>query len=224
MSKGSAPLKPSLILILLGPPGSGKGTQAKKISAEFKIPHISTGDLLREHMARNTPLGIKMKGYIEAGLLGPDQVVLDMLFDRVSLPDCASGYLLDGFPRTLNQAEELDKHLEGDVNEKAISLEVTDQIIVERMAGRRVCKKCGAIYNLKLNPPKKEGICDNCTGEIYQRTDDKPEVVLERLTVYHRQTKPLLEYYGKKGNLVSFDGNKDPEKLFLEIKRYIEKT
>lgn len=217
--------KPDLrILILLGPPGSGKGTQAKRLADVYRIPHISTGDILREQIALNTPLGIRAKGFMQAGKLGPDELVLDMLFERVGQPDCAQGFLLDGFPRTLSQAESFDNHIKGNIQEIVIALEVPDQAIVSRMEGRRICKGCGSIYNISLALPRKEGICDKCGAEIYQRSDDKPEVVLERLRIYHQQTKPLLHYYESKGLLVKFDGNRSPDAVYSEIKEYIDQT
>jgi adenylate kinase len=205
------------VVILLGPPGSGKGTQAVRLTKELKIPHISTGDLFRENISQNTELGKRAKSYMDAGKLVPDEVVLDMLFDRVSKPDSANGYLLDGFPRTLPQAEALDKHLASNTHLIVLDLEVPDEMIVKRAEGRLTCKGCGAVYNRYFNPPAKEGVCDKCGGELVQRPDDKAEVVQERLRVYHTQTQPLVDYYAKKGVLKRIDGTKSPDEVFNSL-------
>jgi len=182
------------VVILLGPPGSGKGTQAIRLTKELGIPHISTGDLFRENISKNTELGKRAKTYMDAGKLVPDEVVLDMLFDRVSRPDCAKGYLLDGFPRTLPQAEALAKHLKDGTDLVVLELEVPDEMIVKRVAGRLTCESCGTIYNRYFSPPSIEGVCDKCQGKLVQRSDDNEEVVKERLRVYHSQTSPLIDY------------------------------
>lgn len=218
MNKNSPPL----IIILLGPPGSGKGTQGKRLSKEYGIPQISTGDLFREHMAKETLIGVKAKEYMHAGLLVPDAIVMDMLFDRIGRPDCARGYLLDGFPRTLPQADQLGKHQSMQGNYLVLSLEVPDAVIIERAAGRLVCRKCDAIYNQGLTPPRVPNTCDKCKGEVYRREDDNPDVVSKRLSVYREQTQPLIEYYDKKGRLTQFDGNQKPENVYLELKAYID--
>lgn len=205
------------VVILLGPPGSGKGTQAVRLTKELGIPHISTGDLFRENISKNTELGKRAKTYMDAGKLVPDEVVLDMLFDRVSRDDTKTGYLLDGFPRTLPQAEALDKHLGSSVDLIVVSLEVPDEVIVKRAEGRLTCKNCGNIHNKYFSPPAEDGKCDKCGGELFQRPDDKAEVVEERLRVYHAQTKPLVEYYNKKGVLRSFDGTKSPDEVFKNV-------
>ncbi len=212
------------VVILLGPPGSGKGTQAVRLTKELGIPHISTGDLFRENISKDTALGQRAKTFMNAGKLVPDEVVLDMLFDRVARPDCAKGYLLDGFPRTLPQAEAFEKHLAPGTEVVVIDLEVADDIIVKRVAGRLTCQKCGHIHNLYFSPPLKEGFCDKCAGELIQRADDKPEVVQERLRVYHTQTKPLVEYYAKKGLLQRFDGTKSPDEIFKEVMAKLKET
>lgn len=207
------------VVILVGPPGSGKGTQAIRLTKELGIPHISTGDLFRENISKDTELGRRAKTFMNEGKLVPDEVVLDMLFDRVSRPDCSKGYLLDGFPRTLPQAEALDKYLSSNVNLIVLDLEVPDEIIVKRAEGRLTCKACGAVFNRYYSPPAKEGVCDKCAGELVQRPDDKAEVVEERLRVYHNQTKPLVDYYKKKGVLKQVDGTQSPEEVFNALKR-----
>jgi adenylate kinase len=215
------PTQNPLVMILLGPPGSGKGTQAKKLSAEFSIPQISTGDLFREHIAHQTPIGVEAKEYMEAGLLVPDEIVLGMLFQRIEQPDCAKGYLLDGFPRTKVQADRLADHESMNTEIFVLCLEVPDEEIVKRASSRLVCRECGAIYNLHNSPPVHENRCDRCRGVVYRRTDDDPEVVSKRLAVYRSLTQPLIEYYDHKGLLTLFDGNQTPESLHEELKAYI---
>lgn len=207
------------VVILLGPPGSGKGTQAVRLTKELGIPHISTGDLFRENISKDTELGRRAKTYMNAGKLVPDAVVLDMLFDRVSKPDAQNGYLLDGFPRTVPQAEALDKHLAGNTDLVVLDLEVPDEIIFKRAEGRLTCKSCGNIHNRYFSPPATEGACDKCGGELMQRPDDKAEVVEERLRVYHEQTQPLVDYYQRKGVLKSVDGTKSPDEVFESLKQ-----
>jgi adenylate kinase len=211
------------VIILLGPPGSGKGTQAVRISKELGIPHISTGDLFRENMSKNTDLGKRAKSFMEAGKLVPDDVVLEMLFDRVSRPDCKKGYLLDGFPRTIPQAEALDKFLKDGTKVVALNLEVSDDAIMKRVAGRLTCKQCGAVYNRYFSPPAKEGICDKCGGELYQRSDDSPAVVEERLRVYHAQTEPLIDFYTKKKVLTNVNGENAPDVVFQDLMKALTK-
>lgn len=215
-AKENVSSKPQVI-ILLGPPGSGKGTQATRITKELGIPHISTGDLFRENMSKNTELGQRAKSYMDKGQLVPDEVVLDMLFDRVSKPDCANGYLLDGFPRTVPQAEALDKFLANRATIIAVNLDVADESIFKRMAGRLNCKQCGNIQNKYISPPRVDNICDKCGGELYQRSDDNPEVVKERLKVYHAQTEPVIAYYKKKGVLIDVNGEQAPDAVFSQI-------
>lgn len=210
------------VIILLGPPGSGKGTQAVRLSKELGIPHISTGDLFRDHLSRNTDLGKRVKSYMEKGQLVPDELVLDMLFDRTSKPDSAKGYLLDGFPRTIPQAEALDKQLGKNANVIALNLQVRDEAIIKRMAGRLTCKACGHIHNKFLAPPSKEGACDKCGGELYQRSDDAANVVEERLRVYHAQTKPLIDFYKTKGVLIEINGEEAQEKVFSDLTRALQ--
>ena len=206
-------------IIMLGAPGAGKGTQAKKIAEKYHIPHISTGDIFRANIKNGTALGMKAKSYMDQGQLVPDDVTIGMLLDRISQEDCAEGYVLDGFPRTIPQAESLTKALEerGESMDYAINVDVPDQAIVTRMAGRRACLACGATYHIVYNAPKKENVCDVCGEGLVLRDDDKPETVQKRLTVYHDQTKPLIDYYGKAGILVTVDGTQDLNKVFEDI-------
>lgn len=201
------------VVILLGPPGSGKGTQAVQISQALKIPHISTGDLLRENTSRGTDLGKEAKGYMEAGKLVPDALVVQMLQERIARPDASQGYLLDGFPRTLAQAETLDKLLSERSQVTVLNLAVPDEVIIKRASGRLLCKQ-GHIHNIYSAPPAVPGKCDVCEGELQQRSDDRAEVVTERLKVYHAQTAPLEQYYSAKGLLTTVDGNQPPEEVF----------
>ena len=206
-------------IIMLGAPGAGKGTQAKKIAEKYHIPHISTWDIFRANIKNGTELGMKAKSYMDQGQLVPDDVTIGMLLDRISQEDCAEGYVLDGFPRTIPQAESLTKALEerGESMDYAINVDVPDQAIVTRMAGRRACLACGATYHIVYNAPKKENVCDVCGEGLVLRDDDKPETVQKRLTVYHDQTKPLIDYYGKAGILVTVDGTQDLNKVFEDI-------
>ena len=205
-------------IIMLGAPGAGKGTQAKKIAEKYQIPHISTGDIFRANI-NGTELGKKAKTYMDQGLLVPDELVCDLVVDRVQQDDCKKGYILDGFPRTIPQAESLDAALSrlGEAVDYAINVEVPDENIVKRMGGRRACVGCGATYHLVYAAPKKEGICDNCGAELILRDDDKPETVQKRLGVYHEQTQPLIDYYTKKGILKEVDGTMDMGDVFKAI-------
>jgi len=205
------------VVILLGAPGAGKGTQAARLGARCSVPHVSTGDLFREHLKKGTPLGAKAKGFMEAGELVPDDLVLDMLFDRVSRPDCRDGYLLDGFPRTLPQAEAFDGRLSDDVDLLVLNLRVSDATIVERAAGRLLCRSCSNIQHETFSPPSKPGVCDACGGELYQRSDDRPEVVRKRLEVYHEETSPLVDYYADKGVLRDIDGERSADAVFEDL-------
>ena len=206
-------------IIMLGAPGAGKGTQAKKIAAKYEIPHISTGDIFRANIKEGTELGKKAKSFIDQGLLVPDEVTIGMLLDRIHEVDCENGYILDGFPRTIPQAESLTAALEenGEAIDFALDVEVPDANIVNRMAGRRACLKCGATYHTEFAAPKKEGICDKCGSELVLRDDDKPETVQKRLEVYHEQTHPLIDYYKKKGVLHAIDGTLSMETVFKNI-------
>ncbi len=206
-------------IIMLGAPGAGKGTQAEKICAKYNIPHISTGDIFRANIKNNTELGQKAKSFMDQGLLVPDELVVDLVVDRVKADDCANGYVLDGFPRTIPQAEALDAALSslGEKVDYAINVEVPDENIINRMSGRRACLTCGATYHVVYIPTKVEGICDKCGAELVLRDDDKPETVKKRLDVYHEQTQPLIDYYTGKGVLNEVDGTKDMEEVFSAI-------
>lgn len=206
-------------IIMLGAPGAGKGTQAKKIAAKYNIPHISTGDIFRANIKNDTELGKKAKTYMDQGLLVPDELVVDLVVDRVNQEDCKNGYVLDGFPRTIPQAEALDKAL-SELAQKvdyAVDVDVPDENIVHRMSGRRACVGCGATYHLEYAPAKAEGICDVCGKELILRDDDKPETVQKRLNVYHEQTQPLIDYYTKAGILKTVDGTVDINDVFQAI-------
>lgn len=207
-------------IVMLGAPGAGKGTQAKKIADAYGIPHISTGDIFRANIKAGTPLGKKAKEYMDKGGLVPDEVTIGMLLDRIHEADCEKGYVLDGFPRTIPQAESLTKALaaEGSKIDAAVDIEVPDESIVSRMGGRRACLSCGATYHIVYAAPKQEGICDRCGSPLVLRDDDKPETVLKRLEVYHAQTQPLIDYYGAAGVLKEVDGTQDLEKVFADIR------
>lgn len=206
-------------IIMLGAPGAGKGTQAKMIADKYGVPHVSTGDIFRANIKNGTELGMEAKKYMDQGLLVPDELTVKILLDRVSQPDCKNGYVLDGFPRTIPQAEVLDKALAelGESIDYAIDVDVPDENIVKRMSGRRACVSCGATYHVVHVPPKKEGICDRCGSELILRDDDKPETVKNRLDVYHKQTQPLIDFYIKKGVLKTVDGTVDMQDVFKAI-------
>ncbi|MEG1504904.1 MAG: adenylate kinase [Lachnospiraceae bacterium] len=206
-------------IIMLGAPGAGKGTQAKKISEKYHIPHISTGDIFRANIKNGTELGKKAKTFMDQGLLVPDELVVDLVVDRVGKEDCKNGYVLDGFPRTIPQAQALDKALEtiGETMDYAINVEVPDANIVSRMSGRRACVDCGATYHMVYAPTKVEGICDHCGGKLILREDDKPETVQKRLNLYHEQTQPLIQYYTDKKILEEVDGTIDINDVFKAI-------
>lgn len=206
-------------IIMLGAPGAGKGTQAKQIADKYSIPHISTGDIFRANIKNGTELGKKAKQYMDQGALVPDELTCDLVMDRIQQDDCKNGFVLDGFPRTIPQAEALDAAL-GKINEKmdyAIDVDVPDENIVNRMSGRRACLNCGATYHLISIPPKVEGICDRCGSKIVLREDDKPETVQKRLKVYHEQTQPLIDYYENQGILKSVDGTQPMDEVFKAI-------
>ena len=206
-------------IIMLGAPGAGKGTQAKKIAERYSIPHISTGDIFRTNIKNGTKLGKKAKAYMDEGALVPDDLVVDLVVDRFKNSDCANGYVLDGFPRTIPQAEALEDALNaiGEIVNFAINVEVPDENIINRMSGRRSCIGCGATYHTKYNATKVEGICDSCGEKLILRDDDKPETVKNRLLVYHDQTQPLIDFYSKKGVLAEVDGMKDMDDVFNAI-------
>ena len=206
-------------IIMLGAPGAGKGTQAKMIADKYGVPHISTGDIFRANIKNGTELGMEAKKYMDQGLLVPDELTVRILLDRVAQDDCKNGYVLDGFPRTIPQAEVLDSELTklGDHIDYAINVDVPDENIVKRMSGRRACLTCGATYHIEHVPPKKEGICDVCGSELVLRDDDKPETVKNRLNVYHEQTQPLIDFYTEKGVLKTEDGTVPMEEVFAAI-------
>lgn len=206
-------------IIMLGAPGAGKGTQAKKIAEKYQIPHISTGDIFRSNIKEGTELGMKAKAFMDQGALVPDELTIGMLMDRIQKEDCVNGYVLDGFPRTIPQAESLTAAL-AEREQKidyAVNVEVPDENIINRMSGRRACLNCGATYHIVYKPSKVEGVCDVCGDKLVLRDDDKPETVKKRLSVYHDQTQPLIDYYKKAGVLANVDGTQDMEKVFSDI-------
>ena len=206
-------------IIMLGAPGAGKGTQAKKIAEKYRIPHVSTGDIFRSNIKEGTQLGRKAKEYMDQGALVPDELTIGMLMDRIQQEDCKNGYVLDGFPRTIPQAESLQKAITemGQKIDFAINVDVPDENIINRMSGRRACISCGATYHIVYNPSKVAGICDVCGSELVLRDDDKPETVKKRLAVYHDQTRPLIDYYKEAGVLVNVDGTQELNKVFSDI-------
>lgn len=206
-------------IVMLGAPGAGKGTQAVNIAKEYNIPHISTGDIFRTNIKNQTELGMKAKEYMDKGALVPDEITIGMLLSRIADKDCDNGFVLDGFPRTIPQAESLKKALkeQGAKIDCAVDIEVPDEDIINRMSGRRSCPNCGGTYHITFNPPKKEGICDACGTELVQRDDDKPGTVLQRLKIYHEQTQPLIEFYENEGVLVTVDGTKKPSEVLEDI-------
>ncbi len=208
-------------LILLGAPGAGKGTQAEILSREYNIPTISTGNILRAAMKNGTPVGLKAKAFVEAGQLVPDDVIIGIIEERLSQSDCANGYILDGVPRTIPQAEAMEeKGIEIDC---ALSIEVADQTIIDRMSGRRTCKNCSQTFHVLFNPPKQDGVCDFCGGELTIRKDDAPETVKNRLDVYHRETEPLKAFYEQRGKLISVEGQPTIEATTAAIRKALEK-
>jgi len=212
-------------IVMLGVPGAGKGTQAKKIAAKYEVPHISTGDIFRANIKEGTELGNKAKSYMDQGLLVPDELTLELVMDRFAKDDCKNGYVLDGFPRTIPQAEALYEALKakGEKMDYAINVDVPDEKIIDRMSGRRACVACGGTFHVVYNPTKVEGICDLCGGNLILRDDDKPETVQKRLNVYHDQTQPLIDYYKNEGILKEVDGTQDVEVVFEDIVKILEK-
>jgi len=209
-------------IVLLGSPGVGKGTYAKRISKIYNIPHISTGDMFREAIKNKTEIGLKAKGYMDKGELVPDDVTIKTVEERLKKDDCKNGFMLDGFPRTIAQAEALDKIV---VIDKVLDFTASDEVIIDRLSGRRICKSCGAIFHIRNIIPKTEGVCDNCGGELYQRDDDKPESVKKRLDVYREQTEPLIEYYKEKELLADIDANKPIEQvdeIIADVRKALE--
>lgn len=214
-------MKPSVV-VLLGAPGAGKGTQAARLSDEYGLPHVSTGELFRANIAQGTTLGESARSYVEGGQLVPDEVVVDMLFDRVAQEDCEGGYLLDGFPRTLAQARSFAERTPAAWMEIVLNLEINDERIVERISGRLACSECANVHHPQGAPPSVAGRCDRCGGVLYQRDDDAPQLVRERLAVYHRQTEPLVGYYATRGSLCEVDGQGSPDEVFGACKSCIE--
>jgi adenylate kinase len=210
-----------LKLIIFGPPSAGKGTQAQRLSQRYSIPQVATGDLLREAVAKQTPLGAEIKSYLDSGRLGPDDLIVQLISDRVSKPDCASGYILDGFPRTMGQARELDKMAEVDI---VLNIVVDMERLVERAIGRRTCGQCAAVYHVSFNPPKAPGVCDKCGSGLTQRDDDKEDTVRNRLRIYMEQTAPLLEHFRMNDNLVDIDGSKGIDGVFDQMVEAIERV
>ncbi len=213
-----------MLVVLMGPPGAGKGTQAERITKEFNLLHISTGDILRNAVKEETALGLQAKQYMDRGALVPDEIVVGMIRERLARPDCAAGVLLDGFPRTVEQAEALGQVLESlqlkiDV---VINVDVEAEELLSRLTGRRVCRNCGATYHIKFNPPRVRNICDHCSGELYQRSDDTVETVKERLDVYSKQTLPLIEYYQRKNLYYAVDGARSIDDVFADIAAYLQ--
>ena len=205
-------------IILLGPPGVGKGTIASKLSKKMKVPHISAGDMLRENVAQKTELGAKAKNYMDKGLLVPDELVIEMIKERLKRKDCKKGFILDGFPRTIKQADETSNAAKVD---KVVNLQASSRIIVKRLSRRRVCSQCGFIYHLDFIKPNREGFCDKCSGTLYRREDDNPEAIKKRLEVYKEQTEPLIKYYQDKYLLVDVDGSGTPEEVFELVEKAI---
>ena len=214
-----------MYILLMGPPGAGKGTQAAKLVKKYGIPHISTGDMFRAAVKEGTELGKKAKACMDAGQLVPDEITIGIVQERLQKPDCTKGFILDGFPRTVEQADALDgilKSLSIHLT-RAVDISVPSSSLIERAVGRRVCKKCGAAYHIRFNPPKKDGVCDECGGETYQRADDSEETMKSRLSVYDAQTKPLIRYYQKAGLYSEIDGSQEMSKVFADITACLEK-
>ncbi len=205
---------------MLGPPGAGKGTQAERISISYSVPHISTGDIFRENLRQGTALGLKAKEYMDRGELVPDALVIDIVKDRLENPDCRDGFILDGFPRTVAQADALKSMLSemGIYIDHVLNIQVPQDVVVKRLTARRTCGSCGSIYHLLYDPPRVEGVCDDCGGELYRRDDDSEETVLARLEEYAGKTQPLIEYYSREGLLWDIDGSAEPDEVFEEIR------
>lgn len=211
-------------IILMGPPGAGKGTQADIIKANYPIPHISTGDMFRDAVSKQTPLGVEAKKYMDSGRLVPDEVTIGIVAERLAEPDCQKGFLLDGFPRTIPQADALEevlKKLNKNID-AVINISVPDDILISRITGRVSCRECKTVYNLNTNPPKQAGICDQCGGELFQRSDDQGDTVVKRLQVYGEQTNPLLAYYENKGLVYNIDGDRDSQAVFADVRNILE--
>jgi adenylate kinase len=209
---------------MMGPPGAGKGTQAVELAQKIKLPHISTGDLFREHLSQKTALGQKAKAFIDKGELVPDDLVINMLFERIAKADCKEGFILDGFPRTIEQAKALESKMQGRFRVITLNLQIADHPLVQRITGRLMCKKCGAPYHKKFLPPKVANTCDLCKGPLYQRADDTEAIVKERLSVYHKQTEPVISYFEKKpGSLYQINSDQEKEAVLKELLKTVEK-
>lgn len=208
-------------IVLMGPPGAGKGTQAVKIAETYGIPHISTGDIFRATVKAGTALGAKLQQYMSQGLLVPDEITIQIVHERLQQQDCASGFLLDGFPRTIDQAKALDKTLDANPIDVVVSIEVPDEELIKRLTGRRVCQSCGATYHVRFNPPQVEGVCDQCGKELHQRVDDALTTVKNRLEVYNQQTEPLIAYYREQDKLVGIDGRQAIDQVFHDIAHHL---
>lgn len=208
-----------MYLLLMGPPGAGKGTQAAKLVERYDIPHVSTGDIFRGALQERTPLGLEAKRYMDVGALVPDQITVGITRERLAKSDCIGGFILDGFPRTLQQAHALDQMLAkmGIRLNRVVNIVVPDQELIPRLTGRRICQSCGSTYHIKFRPPSKPGICDRCGGELYQRDDDREATVIERLEVYRQQTKPLIQYYRDRGLYTEINGAQSSEAVFRDI-------
>lgn len=216
----------SIRIVMLGGPGAGKGTQAKRMAVAYKLPHISTGDIFRAHLREGTPIGLQVKQYLDSGGLVPDELTCQIVADRICSEDCSVGYILDGFPRSLPQAKEFQRLLatRGEAVDLVINVDITDEEIVDRLSSRRSCPKCGAIYNLKFGPPKQEGVCDVDGEALIQRVDDQEATIRERLRVYHETTEPIIAYYEEQGMLKTVDGSVAPEAVFAKIEEIIAAT
>lgn len=211
-------------ILMLGSPGAGKGTQAKRIAEKYNLPHISTGDIFRKNIQEKTPLGIEVKEFIDNGLLVPDELTVKIVLSRLSEDDCKNGYILDGFPRTLPQAEDLEKALKehNTALDIVLDMEASADVIIRRNSGRRICPNCGATYHMESHRPKEDNICDNCKAELMTRPDDAPETIKKRLTVYHQNTEPLIQYYRNKNILKSIDANREREDVFADIVKELD--
>lgn len=213
-----------MIVVLLGAPGSGKGTQAKRLQAQKNLPHLSTGDMFRANISQGTPLGLEAKKFMDQGSLVPDSVTVGMLKDRISKPDCAGGFILDGFPRNVAQAEVLEQMLAsiGKKTDHVVLFEVPDQEVIRRLSGRRVCSKCGAIYHAEDSPPKKAGVCDSCGSEVIQRADDQVEVISKRVGVYWNETAPMVDFYRNSGKMKTVDATVSPDQVYSAVEKALQ--
>ncbi len=217
MSASDAQATKQRVIIILGPPGSGKSTLAEELSKKKMLPHISSGNLFYEHLKNNTELGQHVKMYLDKGLLVPDDLVLDIMYDRIFMPDCANGYILDGIPKNIAQIHELEDNLRGKAIVVAVNLALSDEVAITRLSGRMICQKCGHVWHTEISAPKEPGICDLCSGELKQRSDDTPEAIKERLKVYHAQTKALEQFYKDAGQLLEIDASKPADQVLADL-------